>query len=86
MEWSGDAGNDRSRDRVSQDLRSTSPRRPPASEAGHPEKQAGGFRRPLHPPPHGPRAARPVEPFYSTVTDLARLRGWSTFNPRFAAM
>jgi hypothetical protein len=23
---------------------------------------------------------------YSTVTDLARLRGWSTFDPRFTAM
>ena len=23
---------------------------------------------------------------YSTVTDLARLRGWSTFAPRFTAM
>jgi len=24
--------------------------------------------------------------YYSTVTDLARLRGWSTFAPRFTAM
>jgi len=23
---------------------------------------------------------------YSTVTDFARLRGWSTFEPRFTAM
>jgi len=28
----------------------------------------------------------PVSPRYSTVTDFARFRGWSTFSPRFAAM
>ena len=27
-----------------------------------------------------------LPPRYSTVTDLARLRGWSTFSPRLAAM
>lgn len=30
------------------------------------------------------RAARPFR--YSTVTDFARFRGWSTFDPRFTAM
>src|SRR6185437_14214634 len=34
----------------------------------------------------GAGVRRPDALGYSTVTDLARLRGWSTFDPRFTAM
>jgi hypothetical protein len=55
------------------------PRRDVLAEAAHEQKRAPGDRG------RAVVADQDVTS-YSTVTDLARLRGWSTLQPRFTAM